>query len=53
MTIPHDIDMTTQKPALMIVNRQANPTEVIMVELTVPWDSSANLGSALQTAEED
>ena len=52
VTIPPDIAMTAQKPDLVIVNRQANPPEVIMVELTVPWDSSANLGSALQRKTE-
>ena len=52
VTIPPDIAMTAQKPDLVIVNRQANPPEVIMVELTVPWDSSANLGSALQRKSE-
>ena len=48
VTIPPDVAMTAQKPDLVIINRKANPPEVTLVELTVPWDSSANMGAALQ-----
>ena len=33
-----DVAMTAQKPDLVIVNRKANPPEVTLVELTVPWN---------------
>ena len=48
VTIPPDVAMTAQKPDLVIINRKASPPEVTLVELTVPWDSSANMGAALQ-----
>ena len=48
VTIPPDVAMTAQKPDLVIINRKASPPEVMLVELTVPWDSSANMGAALQ-----
>ena len=52
VTIPPDVAMTAQKPDLVIVNRKASPPEVMLVELTVPWDSSANMGAALQRKTE-
>ena len=42
VTIPPDVAMTAQKPDLVIINRKASPPEVMLVELTVPWDSSAS-----------
>ena len=38
------IDMTPQKPDLVIVNRRSK--EVKLVELTVPWDTTANIEAA-------
>ena len=52
VTIPPDVAMTAQKPDLVIINRKSNPPEVTLVELTVPWDSSANMGAALQRKTE-
>ena len=48
VTLPPDVAMTAQKPDLVIINRKASPPEVILVELTIPWDTSANMGAALQ-----
>ena len=42
VTIPSDIDITGQKPDLVIINRNSSPPEVRLVELTVPWDTSAS-----------
>ena len=45
VTIPSDIAMTAQKPDLVIVNRKSK--EVKLVELTVPWDTTANMAAAM------
>ena len=45
VTIPSDVAMTAQKPDLVIINRKSK--EVKLVELTVPWDTSANMAAAL------
>ena len=40
-TIPPDILVCdSARPDMVIINRKANPVEVTIVELTVPWDSS-------------
>ena len=44
VTIPADVAMTPQKPDLVIINRRSK--EVKLVELTVPWDTSANIEAA-------
>ena len=36
VTIPADINITGLKPDLVIINRNSNPQEVTLVELTVP-----------------
>ena len=48
MTIPPDVAMTGQKPDLVIINRKAEPPEVRLVELTVPWDTRSNIDGALK-----
>ena len=47
-----DVAMTAQKPDLVIVNWKTNPLEVTLVELIVPWNSSANIRAALQRKTE-
>ena len=47
VTIPADIAITGQKPDLVIIDRKVSPPEVRLVELTVPWDTSANMVAAL------
>ena len=44
VTIPPDVAMTAQKPDLVIINRKSK--EVKLVELTVPWDTTANMTAA-------
>ena len=46
VTIPADVAMTAQKPDLVIVNRKLK--EVKLVELTVPWDTKANMEAAFK-----
>ena len=50
VTIPSDVAMTAQKPDLVIVNRKSK--EVKLIELTVPWDTTANMTAALQRKTE-
>ena len=47
-TIPHDLVMTEQKPDLVIVDRSLTPTRVVLLELTVPWDSDSSFKAALE-----
>ena len=47
VTIPPDMAMTGQKPDLVKQNRKSDPPEVRLVELTVPWDTTANIDGAL------
>ena len=46
VTIPPDLAMSAQKPDLVIIRSKSK--EVKLVELTVPWDTSNNMASALQ-----
>ena len=50
VTIPPDVAMTAQKPDLVIINRKLK--EVKLVELTVPWDTTANMTAALKRKTE-
>ena len=47
-TIPPDLVLTEQKPDLVIIDRSTNPTKVVLLELTVPWDSSENFKAAYE-----
>ena len=47
-TIPPDLVLTDQKPDLVIIDRSDLPTKVILLELTVPWDSSENFKAAYE-----
>ena len=46
-TVPHDMAPTEQKPDLVVIDRSVNPVKVILIELTVPWDSANNFQAAL------
>ena len=46
VTILSDIAITGQKPDLVIINGNSSPPEVRLVELTVPWYTSASMGAA-------
>ena len=39
--------LTEQIPDLVIIDRSTEPTTVILLELTVPWDSSTSFQAAL------
>ena len=45
-TIPADIITTLSRPNLVIIDRAATPTEVLLYELTVPYESAANMQNA-------
>ena len=47
-TIPTDMVLTEQIPDLVIIDRSATPTRVVLLELTVPWDSSTSFQAALE-----
>ena len=47
-TIPHDLVLTEQIPDLVIIDRSATPAKVVLLELTVPWDSSNSFQNALE-----
>ena len=46
VTIPANITITRLKPDLVIINRDSSPQEVILVELTLPWESPQGLENA-------
>ena len=47
-TVPQDLALTEQKPDLVVVDKAAAPTKVLLIELTVPWDSAQNFQAALE-----
>ena len=47
-TLPPDMVLTEQIPDLVIIDKSETPTKVILVELTVPWDSSNSFQAALE-----
>lgn len=46
-TIPPDLVPTEQIPDLVIIDRTEVPTKVVLLELTVPWDSASSFKAAL------
>ena len=46
-TVPPNMALTEQKPDLVVIDRSQTPAKVILVELTVPWDSANNFKAAL------
>ena len=47
-TLPPDMVPTEQIPDLVIIDKSVIPTRVVLVELTVPWDSSNSFRAALE-----
>ena len=45
--MPPDLALTEQIPDLVIFDKSAAPTKVVLLELTVPWDSSNSFKTAL------
>ena len=40
--------LTVQKPDLVVVDKSAAPKRVLLIELTVTWDSAHNFQAALE-----
>ena len=47
-TVPHEMALTEQKPDLVIIDKAAAPVKILLVELTIPWDSSQNFKAAVE-----
>ena len=47
-TVPPDLALTEQKPDLVVVDNSAAQKKVLLIELTVPWDSAHNFQAALE-----
>ena len=45
-TIPADIITTLSRPDLVIIDRASTPTEVLLYELTVPYERAENTQNA-------
>ena len=50
-TVPADLALTEQIPDMVIIDKSANPTKVMLLKLTVPWDSSNAFQAALDRKE--
>ena len=46
-TVPHEMALTEQKPDLVIIDKSVKPVKILLVELTVPWDTSQSFQAAL------
>ena len=48
-TIPPDLALTEQIPDMVVIHKTVSvtPTKVMLLELTVPWDSSSSFKAAL------
>ena len=44
-----EMAITEQKPDLVVIDKSENPTKVMLVELTVPWDAANSFQAALET----
>merc|ERR1719319_3544 len=47
-TVPPELVLTEQVPDLVIIDRPTTPVRVVLVELTVPWDSSNTIQAAYE-----
>ena len=45
-TMPPDLVLTEQIPDLVIIDRSDTPAKVLLIELTVPWDSANSFKAA-------
>ena len=45
-TMPPDLVLTEQIPDLVIIDRSNTPAKVLLIELTVPWDSANSFKAA-------
>ena len=44
--MPLDLALTGQVPDLALIDRSVTPTRVLLLELTVPWDSTSSFKAA-------
>ena len=44
--MPPDLALTGQMPDLVLIDRSVNPARVVLLELTVPWDSEGSFKAA-------
>ena len=47
-TLPPDLCETEQKPDLVVVMRNPRVKKVLLIELTVPWDSQSSFKAAFE-----
>ena len=52
-TVPPELVLTDQIPNLVIVERSTISTRVVLVELTVPWDTSTSFQAAFDRKTEE
>ena len=45
--MPPDMALTGQVPDLVLIDKSVAPTRVVLLELTVPWDSANSFKAAL------
>ena len=45
-TVPPDLALTGQVPDLVLIDRSVTPARVVLLELTVPWDSEGSFKAA-------
>ena len=50
-TLPANLALTEQNPDMVIIEKLVTPTKVMLLELTVPWDSSNAFQAALDRKE--
>ena len=46
-TVPPNLALTGQVPDLVLIDRSVTPVRVVLLELTVPWDSANSFKGAL------
>ena len=50
-TLPPDVALTTSRPDLDVINRSCSPQQVTLAELTMTWDTTANMNNAKSRKE--
>ena len=45
-SLPPEVALTARRPDLVIINKQTTPHQVILAELTMPFDRAANIEAA-------
>ena len=50
-TLPPDVALTTSRPDLVVIDRSCTPQQVTLAELTMTWDTTANMDNARNRKE--